>query len=408
MPWKSGTIMDSRLEFVRLASAGDVSVSELCRRFGISRQTGHLYLRRHRESGVAGLEDRSRRPHTSPGRSEAEIEARIVALRDAHPRWGGRKLARRLRDLRGDGVPSPSTVTEVLRRHGKLDPAEAAKHRPVQRFERSAPNELWQMDFKGHFAMDRGRCHPLTVLDDHCSYSLGLIACGDETRVTVQTHLTSLFRRYGLPGTMLCDNGSPWGGSGAEGWTALEVWLMRVRIGLHHGRPRHPQTQGKEERFHRTLKVEVLQANRFADLPACQSAFDRWRRVYNEERPHEALGLAVPASRYRASAVCFPERLPAPEYHATDHVRRMSRDGAARFQGRRVKMSQAFAGLDVAFRATATDGVWRVYFMRFAIAEVDLRVPDMMVVAIRRRGSGSDEERSGVVDRNDSADVRAP
>jgi transposase InsO family protein len=402
MPWKSGTIMDSRQEFVRLAETGDVGVAELCRRFGISRQTGHLYLRRHREAGEAGLADRSCRPLSSPGRSDAGIEARIVALRDSHPRWGGRKLARRLRDLGVADVPSPSTVTEVLRRHGRLDASETSKHQPFQRFERSAPNELWQMDFKGHIAMDRGRCHPLTVLDDHCRYSLSLIACGDETRTTVQSHLTSLFRRYGLPGMMLSDNGSPWGGSGAEGWTALEVWLMRVGVRLYHGRPRHPQTQGKEERFHRTLNVELLQANRFADLPACQSAFDTWRRVYNEERPHEALGMAVPASRYRASPIGFPEQLAEPDYHATDHVRRMSRDGAVRFQGRRVKMSQAFAGLDVAFRATALDGVWRVYFMRFAIEKVDLRVSDTMIVAIRPRGHDVDDERSAGMNRNDS------
>jgi transposase InsO family protein len=393
--------MDHRQEFVRLAEAGDVSVAELCRRFGVSRQTGHLYLRRHREAGESGLADRSRRPLSSPARGDAGIEAQVVALRGAHPFWGGRKLARRLRDLGVSGVPSPSTVTEIPRRHGRLDPAEAPKHRPFQRFERSAPNELWQMDFKGHIAMDRGRCHPLTVLDDHCRYSLGLVARADETRVTVQSHLTSLFHRYGLPGSMLCDNGSPWGGSGAEGWTALEVWLMRVGVRLYHGRPRHPQTQGKEERFHRTLTLEVLQSNRFADLAACRGAFDTWRRIYNEERPHEALGMAVPASRYRASPVCFPERLAEPDDHATDQVRRMSRDGAVRFQGRRIKMSRAFAGLDVGFRATATDGVWRVYFMRFAIAEVDLRVSGATVVAIRPRGVGDDKERSGLINGNE-------
>lgn len=148
---------------------------------------------------------------------------------------------------------------------------------------------------------------------------------------------------------------------------------MRLGIRLYHRRAYHPQTQGKEERFHRTLKIELLQARRFADRLACQAAFDPWRRIYNEERPHEALGMAVPASRYRPSEVCFPEVLPAPEYHTTDLVRRVSHDGAVRFQGRRVKLSQAFPGLDVAFRANATEGVWRVYFMRFEIAEVDVR-----------------------------------
>ena len=175
--------------------------------------------------------------------------------------------------------------TEVLRRHGQLDPAESARRVPLQRFERSAPNELWQMDFKGHIAMDRGRCHPLTVLDDHSRYSIGVIACANETEQTVKTHLTGLFRRHGLPSAMLADNGAPWGGSGVTGYTALEVWLMRVGIRLYHGRARHPQTQGKEERFHRTLDVELLQANRFADLTACQTAFDAFRHIYNTSPP---------------------------------------------------------------------------------------------------------------------------
>lgn len=156
MPWKSLSIMENRQEFVRLAEQGGVSFAELCRRFGISRQTGFSYLRRHREAGEAGLEDRSCRPRTSPRRSPEAIKKEILDLRKAHPVWSGRKLARRLRDLGVDGVPAASTVTEVLRRHGKLNAAEALKHRPSQRFERSAPNELWQMDF-------RARCWRITA-----------------------------------------------------------------------------------------------------------------------------------------------------------------------------------------------------------------------------------------------------
>lgn len=371
MPWKSFSIMDSRLEFIRLAGSGDVSVAELCRRFGISRQTGFTVLRRYREAGDAGLLDRSRRPHESPRRCPAEMEARILALRAAHPAWGGRKLSRRLRDLGLEGVPVASTVTEVLRRHGLLDPAEAQKHRPFTRFERAEPNDLWQMDFKGHFATDQGRCHPLTVLDDHSRYSLGLIACAEETLATVRQHVTSLFRRYGLPRAILCDNGSPWGSAHAS-YTAFEVWLMRLSVGVSHGRPYHPQTQGKEERFHRTLRIEVLQGQRFADLAACKAAFDRWRSVYNEERPHEALGLDVPARRYRPSLVAWPERLPEPEYHSTDIIRRVSIDGYVHFKGHKLKLSQAFLGLDVAFRPCRKDGIWIAFFMRFPIARIDL------------------------------------
>ena len=382
MPWKSVSIMDSRLEFVRLAQLGGVSMAELCRRFGISRESGYQYLRRYRAEGVDGLKDRSRRPHSSPGRTAPEMEARIVDLRAAHP-WGGRKLARRLQDLGVEGVPAVSTVTEVLRRHGKLDPAEAVKHQGFVRFERSTPNDLWQMDFKGHFAMEQGRCHPLTVLDDHSRYSLGLIACADQTLETVQRHLTALFRRYGLPEAILADNGSPWGGSGAQGYTAFEVWLLRVGVRLHHGRPYHPQTQGKDERFHRSLDVEVLQLRRLADLAAWQTAFDTWRPVYNEQRPHEALALATPATRYRPSPIAFPERLAEPEDYATDQVRRVHDDGATSFKGRRVKLPQAFAGLDVAFRPASTDGLWRVFFARFLVAEVDLGDQETNIATVR-------------------------
>jgi transposase InsO family protein len=383
MPWKSVSIMDSRREFVGLAQRGDVSIAELCRRFGISRATGFAYLRRHRESGEAGLADRSRRPHDSPRRTVAEMEARIVALRQAHPRWGGRKLARRLMDLGVAGVPAVSTVTEVLRRHGLLDPAEASKHRAFVRFERSEPNELWQMDFKGHFATDRGRCHPLTVLDDHSRYSLGLIACAAQTQQTVQAHLTQLFRRYGLPRAMLTDNGPPWGSAGGDRHTGLDVWLMQIGVRLLHGRPYHPQTQGKDERFHRTLDIEVLRPRRFGDLADCQLAFDAWRPIYNDQRPHEALGLAVPASRYRLSAIAFPERLPAPDYYPTDLVRRVGKDGTTQFKGRAIKLSQAFKGHHVAFRPTLIDGVWRVFFMRFVLAEVDLRQHNTPTTTVR-------------------------
>jgi transposase InsO family protein len=375
MPWKSMSVMDQRCEFVRLARAGGVSVTALCARFGISRQTGHQLLRRFEAEGQAGLETRSRRPHDSPRRVPAAVEDQVLALRTAHPAWGGRKIARRLADLGVCGVPSASTVSEILRRHGRLDLTESQRHRAFQRFERQAPNELWQMDFKGHFAIGSGRCHALTVIDDHCRYALGIRACGNETDQTVRGQLTQMFARYGLPEAILADNGAPWGSAGwhEARYTALGVWLLRLGIGLLHGRPRHPQTQGKDERFHRTLDVEVLQHNRFCDLAACQRAFDAWRTIYNEQRPHEALGLDVPASRYRASARSLPERLAEPDYAETDLVRRVQADGYVNFRGRRVKMSQAFAGLPVALRPTTTDGVWDIFFSRFVVAKVDLR-----------------------------------
>jgi transposase InsO family protein len=371
-----------------LALSGEVSTAALCRRFGISRQTGFALLRRHREQGDAGLADQSRRPHTSPRQVPPALEAQILALRATHPAWGGRKLARRLRDLGVAGVPAPSTITEVLRRAGRIDPAEAARHAPFIRFEHDAPNDLWQIDFKGHIPAGNGRCHPLTVLDDHSRYALGIAACAGETLAEVQARLSALFRRYGLPGAILCDNGSPWGASGHTGRlavqrTAFEVWLMRLGVATRHGRARHPQTQGKDERFHRTLDVEVLQGRHFADLDGCQRAFDAWRPIYNEQRPHEALGLAVPASRYKPSRLAFPDALPLPDYHSTDQVRRVRPNGCFKWKGLLVPLSQAFAGLDVALRPTARDGVMTLHFMRFKLGEFNFQTATVISKTVR-------------------------
>ena len=258
MPFREVSAVELREEFVRLAGQAGANVRELCRRYGISPTTGYKWLARHASGGGEGLADRSRRPHTSPGQTAAAIEARIVALRDRHPAWGARKLRRRLQDLGIEGLPGISTVNTILSRHGRLDPAASAKHKAFIRFEKAAPNELWQMDFKGHFALRQGRCHPLTVVDDHSRFAIGLQACADEQWTTVQAALTALFRRYGLPWRMLADNGAPWGDDADTPHTRLTVWLLRLDVPLSHGRPYHPQTQGKAERFHRSLVEEVL------------------------------------------------------------------------------------------------------------------------------------------------------
>ncbi|UFN48376.1 IS481 family transposase [Roseomonas sp. OT10] len=388
MPWKALSVIESRREFVRLAGTGEVSVAELSRRFGISRQTGFALLRRYREAGEAGLEDASRRPRTSPRRVGPEMEARLLELRAAHPRWGGRKLARRLRDLGVEAVPAPSTVTQVLRRAGLLEAGEMPDRRASGRFERSAPNELWQIDFKGHIPAGKRRCHPLTVLDDHSRYALGILACAGETLTEVQARLSEVFRRYGLPAAILCDNGSPWGACGQLGRlpvqrSAFEVWLMRLGVATRHGRPRHPQTQGKDERFHRSLDVEVLQGRHFADLEACQRAFQAWRPVYNEQRPHEALGLAVPASRYQPSRIPFPRTLPLPDYYATDLVRRVRPDGCFKLKGHLVGLSQAFAGLDIALRPTSSQHLLSLHFMRFHLANLDISASPTIIHSVR-------------------------
>ena len=301
MPWQEVSIMALRQELVTMVQHRTVNVSEVCRRFRVSRKTGYKWLARFAAEGTAGLANRSRRPRGSPRRTPVEMEAAVVAVRDTHPAWGGRKLHRRLCDLGYRDVPAPSTLTAILHRHGRIHPAESPKHTAFTRFEHAAPNQLWQMDFKGHVALDRGRCHPLTVLDDHSRFNILLRACANEQGETVQAALTEAFRRYGLPERMTMDHGSPWGADPAHPLTLVTVWLIRLGIGVSHSRPYHPQTQGKDERFHRTLAVECLRPHPVRDPAHCQRRFDGFRHSYNFERPHEALGLAVPASRYQPS-----------------------------------------------------------------------------------------------------------
>lgn len=367
-----------RYEFVRLAEREGANVQDLCRRFTITPPTAYKWLGRYAEEGKAGLVDRSRRPHRSPQRTAAALEQAVLEIRDAHPAWGGRTIHKVLLDKVGGPVPSPSTITAILHRHDRIAPAERAQ-RDWQRFEHPRPNDLWQMDFKGHFPTGDGRCHPLTIIDDHSRFAIGLQACGDERTQTVQERLRAIFRVYGLPHRLLMDNGSPWGSDTAHPRTPLTVWLLRLGVRVSHGRPYHPQTQGKGERFHRTLKAEVLQGRHFADLSACQAAFDRWRTVYNTERPHQALGLAVPISRYAPSPRPFPETLPPIEYGDGDLVRKVGAEGKVNFKGRTFKVGRALRGYPVALRPAASDGVWSVWFMTHPIAELDLRGPEPLV-----------------------------
>jgi transposase InsO family protein len=293
-------------------------------------------------------------------------------VRDAHPAWGARKIARCL-EREGLHRPAFSTVHEILRRHDRI----AAPHggpAAHTRFERPAPNLLWQMDFKGWISLaDGSRCHPLTILDDHSRYDLCLEACADERGQTVRGRLELIFHRYGLPEAFFVDNGSPWGDSCGQRWTRLGVWLLKLGIAVLHSRPYHPQSRGKNERFHRTLKAEVLALQRFRDLGEVQRAFDVWRTIYNLERPHEALDQEVPASRYRPSTRSMPHRLPEVEYDEHEIVRTVpTTKDYIRFKGRPWIVPRAFRGERVAIRPFATDGQYGVFFGAHRIASIDL------------------------------------
>ncbi len=367
MPWQEVSTMQSRSEFVGLAQHEGANIRQLCRRYGISPSTAYKWLKRQRE-GV-DLKDRSRRPQASPLRSDTAIEEAVLALRQAHPAWGARKLKHRLVAL-GEAAPAVSTVHAILVRHGciSVEASEAAK--PWQRFEHAKPNDLWQMDFKGHVPLAQGRCHPLTILDDHSRYNLCLGACADEREGTVKAHLVATFRSYGLPARMTMDNGAPWGDSQAY-FTRMDVWLMKQGIRVGHSRPYHPQTQGKDERFHRTLNAEVLQGVTFSELLASQTAFDRWRVIYNQQRPHEALAMQVPQQRYRASAREYQPSPAPPEYADDRQVRRVQEHGCISWHGHDYRIGSAFAGEPVAVRRTTDERLYDVFWNTRRIAQIN-------------------------------------
>ena len=362
--------MSLRSEFIAFARAPDANISELCRRFGISRKTGYKWLGRG-QLVCPDLQDRSRRPQTSPRRTAPGVEAHVLSLRHSYPYYGARKIRRLLVREGLERPPASSTITAILDRNGLLR-GDRRRVRNWQRFEEPAPNALWQMDFKGHFPLSRGRCHPLTVLDDHSRFCICLAACPDEQDGTVRRQLTAAFQRYGLPERVLTDNGGPWGSSGQGVHTHFTAWLIRLGVAVSHGRPLHPQTQGKDERFHRTLKLELIsQRPVWHDNAEVQVAFDSYRPVYNFERPHEALGFEVPGSRYAPSPRAFPSVLPAIDYDSEFDVRRVHESGRVKLKRQRFFVGKAFAREPVGLLQVG-EAVWDVYYCHQRIAQIDL------------------------------------
>lgn len=363
------------MQFVTAVQQEEVSIAALCRQFGISRKTGYKWLAR---AGAAEpLTDRSRRPHGSPGQTPAAVVQRVLEVRTQHPAWGGRKLHHRLVAEGLDDVPAPSTITAILRRAGLL--AALPPPRDFVRFEHPEPNAVWQMDFMGHRALPGGRVHPWSLLDDHSRFALGLAACAHQQRDLVQRLLTTAFRTYGLPQAILCDNGAPWGMAGmtgGSGLSRLEAWLLRLGIEPWHGRPAHPQTQGKVERFHGTIAREVFAQHQLGTLAEAQTHFDAFRHTYNHARPHEALHHATPGSRYHPSARPFPEALPPVVYDQGAIVHTVTVHGSISWRGRRHFISRGLVGEPVALLPTDDAAVWSVVFAQRQVATITLRHPE--------------------------------
>lgn len=389
MPWKNQqTKMERKAEFVQLADQSNANMSQLCRRFGISRPTGYKWLDRYQQEGLDGLAERSRRPHNSPEQTCEHIERLVVAARRADPGWGGRKLRHRLMSQaesgaitpRPDQIPAASTITQILDRHGLLaDPEDPSRQGSWQRFERSAPNDLWQLDFKGEFRLtDDQYCYPLTLIDDHSRFSLAVGGCPNQQRDTVQARLRAAFIRYGLPKAILCDNGPPWGaGLGWRRWgpyyTGLAVWLMRLGITVIYSRPNHPQGKGKNERFNGSLQTELLDHQEFASHSQADARLADWRDRYNTVRPHQALDMTTPASHYQPSGRELPRQLPAVAYSPGANTRKVTPNGAISFRGQRFTVGRAFSGYRLALRASSeSEETYEVYFCHQQIRTINV------------------------------------
>lgn len=385
MPFIEQSIMSQRIEFCVLASKSESNMSELCIRFNISRRTGYKWLARFLEEGLPGLEEKSRRPHNFPNQTPPPIDQYVVVLRENDPEWGAKKLHKIILNHKEQGmykyptVPCKATITKILSRNGLVPANRSKQSEGFERFEYDYPNELWQMDYKGYFKLlNKEICHPLTITDDHSRYNICLKACENQKEITVKQSLISVFRRYGLPYKILTDNGTPWGTTGndsADGiraYTSLEKWLIQLNIKLIHGRPYHPQTQGKEERFHRTLKQELINHEQFRDHLHCQKRFDLWREKYNCIRPHEAISFKTPAELYSPSNKSYPEKTNPYEYNQSDIKRKVKDKGVISFKNREIKVGKAFASEYVALRESQESNIYEIYFCNQLLRTITL------------------------------------
>jgi len=366
--WKAENMSEQRVKFAIRASSGKEEMKALCQEFEISRPTGYLWLKRYRECERIGeLAELSRRPHQSPNQTGAEQEQRVLALRNQYPDWGARKL---MELLKREQLELPRiTVHRILLRNGLV--RDQDRHRAAtKRFEREAPNQLWQMDFKG-MPDKRMGCLPLVVIDDHSRYLLGLFATTSTQARPVQENLTTVFRRDGLPEAMLLDHGTPWWNmQSAAGWTWLTVWLMRQGIRLHLSGYRHPQTQGKIERCNGSLEAAMAKRPKPAGQ-SWRSWLEAYRQEHNHVRPHEALQMDVPAQHWKPSPRTFQPQQRPWEYPDPMNVRKVRENGGVSLRGQSYFVSRALIGQNVQLEYLKNRLL--VWFCRTLVREFDLQ-----------------------------------
>jgi transposase InsO family protein len=388
MSWKVTNVMEERIKFIIRARNGDLNFSRLCEEFGISRPTGYRWLNRYRSCGsIFEVKELSRRPHNSPTKTSTEHEDRIKALRLRYG-WGAKKLKVL---LEREGVNLPViTINRILKRQDLVS-LKSSHHPALKRFERACPNELWQMDFKGDYPLQSGRCYPLSILDDHSRFLVGLYALGDQTAESVSGCLVDTFERYGLPEAMLMDHGTPWwSNTNGYGLTWLAVSLIKQGIRLYRSGFRHPQTQGKVERFHRTLKDSIHHAGQLSKscnrwtIADWEKAFERFIEEYNYKRPHEALGMGVPADRYHTSPRQYNPKSAEWEYPPGAMVKRLNPQGCIDHNGGRYFVCEALGGEYVQLERVASSLLvkYRHMYVREIFIETGRSAPLILPVSI--------------------------
>jgi putative transposase len=390
MPWLEEQVMDLRLCFVSACIRKEAPMTTLCARYGISRKTGYKWLGRYQEAGACGLGDRSSAPLTASSRLDSSMVARVLALRQARPSWGPRKLLARLsKDAPELDWPAASTVGDLLARRGLVKPrtvrpAVAEPRGPT--IEATTANDSWAADFKGWFRTGDGvRCEPLTVSDGYSRYLLVCQAVPRPTFAEVRPLFEAAFRRYGLPRALRTDNGSPFANRGGlAGLTQMSVWLLKLDIWPDRIAPGRPDQNGRHERMHRTLAEEPASPPS-ADVASQQMRLDAWRKDYNNIRPHQALNQRCPAELYVPSSRTYPERLPDWEYPPDHQLRRVRADGYIKWQDRSLYLTEALVGEEVAI-SRRDDDDWVVRFRGFDLAILDAASGNRRCSGLARSG----------------------
>lgn len=371
MSWRSKTVEQERLEFITKVLNKEKSKAALCREYGISRPTGDKWINRYLNG--ESLEDKSRRPFRTANKINIEDEKRIVEARKKEPAIGAAKTRRMLINQGWENPPSISTFNAVFKRNGLITKESSEAAQRFTRFEKETPNEMWQMDFKGDFLMgDKTRCHPLSVIDDCTRFCLCADAKENQQLLGVKESLIKTFNEYGMPYSLLCDNGTPWGSSQSASVTKFEVWMMELGILTLHIRPEHPQTQGKVEHFNGSYKRERLKFYTPKDLFDAQLCREEYQDFYNNTRPHFSLDYDVPAQRYVKSTRKYPDKIPVWEYDNGLIHRKIKSSGYLSFNSRAYFLSEGLANKEVVLIPTDTDGIFNIVFRQFRIAKINL------------------------------------